>query len=379
MNNLFKILIAIVFIGVVGTGVAAYFVLKKATNIEKLDFTSDQGLTEKITIANEWLTQLEKEHKFNGAVLLIKNDSVVLKNTYGYTDYTATKKLTNNSSFRLASLSKQFTAAGIMLLKEQGKLNFNDSITKYLPSLPYHNVTIRNLLHHTSGIPDVYMKYPKKYKKDVGNVLTIAKVVTLLSEEANKLNFRPNEKFVYSNTGYVLLAAIIEAVSNRSFEDFMQTELFNKLGMQNTRVWNLVSKDSTFVNKTDSFENILDERLPLKPTKIDGVAGDGAVFSSINDMVIWNTFWYQNNLISENTLKEAFTTSTLNDNSLHTYGFGWIILNPTAHWHNGSWLGARTIIIRNTELKNCLVILDNSASLNIDRMAEELVKVLKES
>ncbi len=147
--------------------------------------------------------------------------------------------------------------------------------------------------------------------------------------------------------------------------------------MKNTRVWNLVSENKKFKNKTSSFENILGEVIELKPDVLDGVAGDGAVFSSIEDMVIWNAFWNQNSLLSKETIKEAFKTSKLNNNTQNNYGFGWLVINNDSHWHNGSWLGARTTIIRNTKLENCIVVLDNSASLNTDSIVKELVKVLK--
>lgn len=174
-----------------------------------------------------------------------------------------------------------------------------------------------------------------------------------------------------------MLAGIIEKVSEKSFEEFMQTELFDKLNMKNTRVWNLVSADKSFENKTGSFENVLGKITELKPGILDGVAGDGAVFSTVNDFVLWNQFWYDTNLLSEKTKKEAFTKPILNNGQESNYGFGWMILNDVAHSHNGSWLGARTFIVRNENLKNCMVILDNSASLNVDAIANQLVQVLK--
>ncbi|WP_086029564.1 serine hydrolase domain-containing protein [Tenacibaculum holothuriorum] len=377
MKLIWKIVIAVIVLSIIGFGIAVYWAYNSMTTIEPLDIITSDSQIEKVEKANKWLAQLQEDDKFNGAVLLVKNDSVLLKNTYGFTDASRKEKLTNQSSFRLASVSKQFTALGIMLLKEQGKLSFDDSITKFLPELPYKNVTVRNLLHHTSGIPDVYMDFPKKYKEEIGEVLTVSKMIELLAKENLPLKNQPNEKHVYNNTGYVLLAGIIEKVSGKSFEDFMKVELFDKLQMKNTRIWNLVSKTKDFSNKTASFENVLGEIIELKPGVLDGVAGDGSVFSSIDDFVIWNQFWYKNALISEETKKEAFTKPILNDGSESNYGFGWVIINEDSHWHNGSWLGAKTIIIRNEKLKNCIVVLDNSDSWNVDTIARELVKVLK--
>lgn len=377
MKLIWKIVIAAIVLAVIGFIVAVYWAYNTMTTIESLDVIASDSQVEKVEKANKWLTQLQEDDKFNGAVLLVKNDSVLFKNTYGFTNASRKEKLTNQSSFRLASVSKQFTALGIMLLKEQRKLSFDDSITKFLPELSYKNVTVRNLLHHTSGIPDVYMDFPKKHKEEIGEILTVSKMIELLGKENLPLKSQPNDKHVYNNTGYVLLAGIIEKISGKSFEEFMQTELFDKLQMKNTRVWNLVSKTKDFPNKTTSFENVLGKITELKPSVLDGVAGDGSVFSSIDDFVIWNQFWYKNTLISEETKKEAFTKPILNDGNESNYGFGWIIINENSHWHNGSWLGAKTIIIRNEKLKNCIVVLDNSDSWNVDTIARELVKVLK--
>ncbi len=375
--NLFLKILAGLFVVLILLFVGAFFYLKSNATVGVLEVNANETLSNKLKQADKWLAKLQEDKKFNGAVLLIKNDAVLLKSVYGFTSASQTEKLQLNSSFRLASVSKQFTAAAIMLLKQQNKLDFDDAITKFLPDLPYSNVTVRNLLNHTSGIPDIYMTFDKKYTAEIGDYLTVSKMVDLLVKENKPLESKPNSVYKYNNTGYVLLAAIIEAISNTSFEEFMQKQLFDRLEMQDTRVWNLASKSTDFENKTASFQYILGSALGFEPSILDGVAGDGSVFSSINDMVIWNQFWYNNTLITKEIMQEAFVTPVLNDGSTSDYGFGWIITKNNAMWHNGSWLGARTMIIRNPQLKNCLVLLDNSSSNNLDKIAAQLVKVLK--
>jgi len=377
MSLFWKIILWTIGVGVVFIiGVFIFTYLK--LNIPDLEVSPEDSTSKKIEKADAWLKSLQEKNHFNGAVLLIKNDTVLLKNTYGYMDGSQKELLTNSAMFRLASVSKQFTATGIMLLKSQGKLDFDNTIVKYLPELPYEDVTIRHLLNHTSGIPDIYMNFPNDYKQEVGELLTNVKVVQLLAKSNKPLQGRPLDAYAYSNTGYVLLAAIIERVSEQTFENFMQTELFEKVGLNETRVWNLISKDKTFKNKTASFDNVLGDIEVLTPGILDGVAGDGAVFSSINDFEKWNQFWYTNDLISKSIMNEAFKQPKLNNGKLSNYGFGWQVI-PDRHavWHNGGWLGARTVIIRNTKLKNCMVILDNSSTLNIDAISKKLVKVLK--
>ena len=371
-----KLAIKIIIVLLVLIGVF-FFWISRTTKIKGLEISDDDSQITKVQKADEWLQKIHEENNFNGGVLLIKNGEVILKKTYGFTDFSKSEKLTTQSSFRLASVSKQFTATGIMILKEKGKLNFDVSISEYLPELPYKEVTVRNLLNHTSGIPDIYMDFPKKYKEEIGSALDISEVVKLLAKENKPLESEPNSLFRYNNTGYVLLAGIIERVSGISFEEFMNQELFQKLKMNNTRVWNLVSKDQTFKNKTNSFENFLGNITELTPGVIDGVAGDGSVFSSLDDFIIWNQFWSENSLLSEETLGEAFKVPALNDGSKSNYGFGWILAENEGVWHNGSWLGARTLIARNETSKNCIVVLDNSSSIHVDFIGQQLAKALK--
>ena len=151
----------------------------------------------------------------------------------------------------------------------------------------------------------------------------------------------------------------------------MQTEIFKPLGMENTRVWNRNSVEKTFKNKADDFENLDGKITEIKPTFYDGVAGDGAVFSSLNDLLKWDQFWYENPLISPENLQEAFQKTTLKNGDISSYGFGWLVTKE-GMWHNGTWMGANTIIIRNIKKKRVMVILDNSANLFFDNILDEL-------
>jgi len=376
MKFFWKILLGIIALGVIAIVALGIWFYTAELKVESLEISPDESQISKVEKADAWLAKMQADNKFNGGVLLIKNDSVLLKKAYGFTDHTETNPLSTESAFRLASVSKQFTATGIMILKEKDSLDFDDSITKFFPELSYDKVTLRMLLNHTSGIPDAYMNFPEKYSDEVGDLLTNEKVVKLLAKDNPPFKNEPNSTYEYSNLGYVVLSATIEKVSGQSFENFMKTELFEPLGMKNTRVWNLLSKDKTFDNKTASFMNFRGAKEALLPEKLDGVSGDGAIFSSLNDFEIWNQFWYQNDILSQETMSEAFKKPTLTTGSTSDYGFGWTV-TPNAVWHNGSWLGARTMIIRNFEQKNCLVILDNSSSLHVDKIGQELVKVFK--
>ncbi|SEL42002.1 CubicO group peptidase, beta-lactamase class C family [Aquimarina amphilecti] len=339
--------------------------------VPELKIPKDAGQTEKVEHIDKWLVELHNDRKFNGGILITKEGIPLLAKTYGFTDVSRNIKLTSKSSFRLASVSKQFTASGIMLLKERKQLDYDDLVTTYIPNFPYQKVTIRHLLNQTSGVPDAYMSLAEKNKDSI-DILTNQIAIDLLVQNHPKINFEPNEKYQYSNTNYILLARIIEIISNQSFEDFMSERIFTPLGMKNTRVWNLLSKDTTFKHKTDGFEDMAGEVREIKPTFIDGVAGDGAVFSSIEDFVIWDKFWYQNDLISEENLKEAFKKPTLNNGKKSNYGFGWVILNEDTVMHNGVWLAANSYFVRNTKKKTSFVLLDNSSNLFFNKIIKNL-------
>ena len=274
--------------------------------VPELNIPKNSSEKEKIVLIDNWLEKLNSERKFNGGILITKNGKPTLAKTYGFTNSKKTEKLNINSSFRLASISKQFTASGIMLLKEKKQINYDDLVSKYISNFPYHNVTIRNLLNQTSGIPDSYLDLAEKAKGEIG-ILTNEKAIKLIIENKPKANFEPNDKYEYSNTNYIALARIIELVSNQSLENFMANNIFIPLGMNDTRVWNLISEDKTFKGKTEGFEDLAGEIREIKPTFIDGVAGDGGVFSSLNDFVLWDKFWYENKLISNENLKNAIT------------------------------------------------------------------------
>ena len=177
--------------------------------VPELNIPENSSEKEKIVLIDNWLEKLNSERKFNGGILITKDGEPTLAKTYGFTNSKKTEKLNNNSSFRLASISKQFTASGIMLLKEKELINYDDIVSKYISNFPYDNVTIRNLLNQTSGIPDLDLA--EKSKDKIG-ILTNEKAIKLLVENKPKANFQPNEKYEYSNTNYIILARIIELV-----------------------------------------------------------------------------------------------------------------------------------------------------------------------
>lgn len=345
-------------------------------SLPKLD---SKGIN-KIDALHQWLKSLAQKGKFNGAILYIKNGNVLLEETYGYTSYTKEKRLDKNTKFRLASVSKQFTAFGIMLLKKEQALDYDELVTKYIPDFPYPETTIRHLLNQTSGISVNYYTLAKKHLNKENHILTNQNVVELLCEYPETPNVKPMQRFFYNNANYIVLARIIEIISYKSFEEYMKENVFEPLELQNTRVWNLKSetKFDDLKNTASGFKAFFNMNLfPVKPIWIDGVAGDGAVFSSINDLKKWNEVWNGNSLLSEEELSEAFKKPKLRDGTLSEYGFGWV-LQEKGMWHNGKYLAANSIIIRNPERRNCFVLLDNSSNNRFEKIQKIILSTLSE-
>jgi CubicO group peptidase (beta-lactamase class C family) len=318
-----------------------------------------------------WLAQLHEQKLFNGGILISRNHDALMIETFGYEDAAQQRKLSIHSSFRLASVSKQFTAAGIMLLHQRGQLNYDSLVTTYIPAFPYEQVTVRHLLTMTSGIPDQYMSLAEDKKSKVGDTLTIQEAVQLIVSHPGRAK-PPLTSYEYNNSNYILLAGIIEKLSGVSFEQFMKGNFFDPLDMKNTRVWNLMSEESMFPNKTESIEFSDSSIEIVSPTWLDGVSGDGGIFSSLSDMLIWDKFWSENTILLPETMYEALQPITLLDGTISNYGFGWNI-NEEEMSHTGSWLSARTYIYRNRKTNECLVVLDNSASTHIDDIVKELL------
>ncbi|WDQ15437.1 serine hydrolase domain-containing protein [Rhodopirellula sp. P2] len=353
-----------------GVGYFIYTWLK----VDPIAVASDASDIDRIAAVEGWLNDQFDNCKFNGGVLIIRDGNVLLSKTCGYTDHSATHQLDDHTAFRLASVSKQFTAAGALRLAEMDLLDLDDPVAEHLDNFPFENVNIRHLLNQTSGIPDEYMTLAEEHHEPVGDVLTISKAVDLVMQHS-KPDRPPGDAMEYSNTNYVLLAGVIESVSGKSFEKFMSEELFQPLGMNDTRVWNLVS-DERSPNQASDFDQIDDDRTPIEPTWLDGVAGDGAVFSSLNDFVSWDRFWYGNSRVSNTLLEQAFDRPKLKDGSRSDYGFGWVV-ERKRQWHNGAWLGANTYLVRYPKTRSCLVVLDNSSNLRLDSIADEIEEALK--
>lgn len=323
------------------------------------------------------LTAQHSKEKFNGNILIAEKGKVLYKKSFGIANEETKHLLNENSIFELASCSKQFTAMAILILKEKGKLNLEDSVSKFIPELAfYKGITIRHLLNHTGGLPD-YMEVMDSVF-DKSKIATNKDVIAVFSKAHPKTLFEPNSKYQYSNTGYALLASIIEKASGETYSTFLQKVIFKPLKMKNSFVYTrrfapkLVSNYAFGYVYSDSLKKYL---LPdnLDETKmvkwLDGIVGDGCVNSTINDLLKWDRALYTNKLLSKELINEAFQVATLNDSSQTKYGFGWEIDdNPDfgkIASHGGGWPGYVTYIERHLSNDKTIIILQNHDNVSI--------------
>lgn len=318
----------------------------------------------KIRYLDNWLNGLYSKGKFQGVVLLASSGEVIFGKGYGFSDSSNKEPLSRHSSFNLASVSKQFTAAGIILLRYKGQLSYTDELRKFIPELSfYSDVTIRHLLNHTSGIPD-YLNIANDYL-DENESVTADKLIRLYSDKKPNLRFKPGDKFQYSNMGYVLLAEIIERISGTSFSDYMHKHIFQPLNMKHTRVFNLLSTEEpekrVYGFKKQYF--LFGKKLLSDLNRFDGVAGDGGIYSSAYDLFIWHKALLSGAFLPIEELSEAYRPGVLNNGKQTGYGFGWFIRDNGAVEHAGGWQGFATYLYRNPTNDQLIVVLDNTGNI----------------
>ncbi len=280
-----------------------------------------------------------------GAALLVIDDGeVVYRGARGMANVELGVPLTPEHVFRLGSITKQFTAAAILLLEEEDKLSVDDPITKYLPDYPTHGhtITIEHLLTHTSGIFN-YTSVPGFMDQPVRLDLTTDELVE--SFESLPMDFAPGERFSYSNSGYVLLGAIIEAVSGQSYAEFIRERIFEPLGMEDSHYGGhqiIPKRVSGYTAEGDGYVN-------AGYISMTQPHAAGSLLSTVDDLARWNAALAAGELISEESYERMTTPFTLKDGEATTYGYGFSLITLRGHRaiaHGGGIHGFNTFAAR---------------------------------
>jgi CubicO group peptidase (beta-lactamase class C family) len=287
------------------------------------------------------------------SLLVIDHGKPIVRQSYGLADVEAGTKATPATNYRLASVTKQFTAAAILLLAQDGTIRLDDRIRVFFPELPasLDSVTIQHLLTHTSGIVD----YEDVIPDGTTAQLHDADVLTLL-ETHDTTYFKAGTSYRYSNSGYALLALIVEKASGKSFATFLHDRIFAPLRMMHTVAFE--NGISTVSNRAFGY-TLKDGKWTRRDQSVtSAVLGDGGVYSSIDDLAKWDAALYDSRLLSDESRRLAFASHTNTDKPDVKYGFGWRITGETL-WHSGETVGFRNVIIRNPSRRRTVILLTN--------------------
>lgn len=297
--------------------------------------------------------------KPSASFIVIKDGKIKDCQSFGYSDL-ENKILANcETNYRLGSVTKQFTAMATLILINKGKLNYDTKLTEVIPEFPNYGkeITVKDLLSHRSGLQSYFKLHPKNSEKQV-----IDRDVLNLLKEQDSLQFPSNSKYEYSNSGYAILALIVEKVSNKSFKQFMDDEIFKKLGMSKSTVYqkNLSIKNRALGYKFN--DTIFEKR---DQNAWSAVQGDGGIYSSVKDYYLWDKSLYGETLIATDLKEDAFTIwDSIGKNKGAGYGFGWHIeIKDDKKYliHGGSTTGFRNYSLRIPSEKISVAIYTNTA------------------
>ncbi len=304
------------------------------------------------------------------AVLIVKDGKVVFERGYGVTDLRTHTPIDSHTNFRLASLTKQFTATAIMLLVHDGKLHYDDRLTDVFPEFPAYGkaITIRNLLNHTSGLKDYEDLMPSQegVPEDKLEQIQDSGVLKLLEGQKEGI-FAPGTHWAYSNSGYVLLGLIVEKVSGKPFGEFLHDRIFVPLHMDHTQAYQKGKNE--VAHRAYGHSLIKGRWQQTDQSSTSATLGDGGVYTSLHDLEKWDAALRDHTLLSAEEMKPALTAVKVSDNSVKgpnnepaAYGFGWYLDPYRGHrrmWHYGETQGFRNNIQRFPDDHLTVIILSN--------------------
>ncbi len=285
-------------------------------------------------------------------VAVLRGGVPILQQAYGLADLEARVAATSATNFRLASLTKQFTSAAILLLAQDGRLSIEDPVRRWLP-LPAaaRGMTVRHLLTHTSGLID----YEDLIAGGTTLQLRDADVLRLLEAEDRRY-FPPGTQYRYSNSGYVLLALIVERGSGEDFASHLRKRIFLPIGMRNTVAFE--AGVAAVAQRAFGYSAAGGSWARTDQSPTSATLGDGGIYSSVDDLAKWDAALCQGALLGAESLRLAFAPATQTDDPAVQYGFGWRISGET-RWHSGETLGFRNVIVRWLEHRLTVMMLTN--------------------
>jgi CubicO group peptidase (beta-lactamase class C family) len=307
------------------------------------------------------------------SVGILRGDSVLLARGFGFANLELQVPASDSTIYQSGSLGKQFTAAGVVTLAEQGRLRLADHIVRWLPEGKgvWDSITVRHLLTHTSGVSE-YTDSTFNYRKDY----TEAQLVKFAA--ARPLDFPPGTRWSYSNTGYLLLGVLVHRVTGRFYGDVLRDLIFSPAGMRTTRI---ISEADIVPNRADGYQLVkgrVQNQDWVAPSL--NTTADGSLYFSIDDLLSWARSIGRQRVPAPAVLAQAWSPVRLNDGGLYPYGFGWDLIDQRGHarvGHTGSWQGFKTALYRYPEYDLTVVVLANLAEAQPGAVAEAIAGILE--
>lgn len=306
---------------------------------------------------DEIMSAYDSPESPGASVLVMKGDNILFSKGYGSADLRTGESIKHTTNFRLASITKQFTAMSVLMLSEKGKLSLDDKLHKFFPDFPAYgrDIRIRNLLTHTSGLMDYEDLIPENMKLQLHD-----KDCLNLMRRTDSLYFPSGTLYRYSNTGYAILALITEKVSGQRFSDFLKDSIFNPLGMKTTIAFE--NGHSVVPNRAYGHDNKAGVWTHADQSQTSAVLGDGGIYSNSLDLAKWVSSLWEQKLIRAGLQKEAWTMTRLNDGTTIDYGYGWHLDTANGRidpHHDGSTMGFRNHILLYPDRKMMVLVLTN--------------------
>ncbi len=325
------------------------------------------------------LKRIHKRHDFHGAVLVAKNEKIVYENQIGTADFKKKTPLNKESVFQLASVSKQFTAAAIMLLNERNQIKLTDTVNTYFPDFPYKAVTIKNLLNHTAGLPKYFWIAEHEWQQE--KAPTNSEMMEFLESTDVKRYFKPGRNFDYSNTGYFVLASIVEKISGTSFSSFLKKNIFEPLQMDHSYVYSF-ENDAIGEHQLDGYRLYRGWRHVKIPSTVnDAIVGDKNIYTSAEDLFKWTKGLNSGSFLTKQSLALMYSKGESVYGNKIPYGFGFRIdtKGENSIYHYGKWNGFSTGLTNYLEDNLVVIVLEHTSFNALKSLNRKIKKIVIEN
>lgn len=318
----------------------------------------------------------KKLNLFNGNILFAEKGKIITQKSFGMANFRKKDTLTNDHTFQLASVSKTITAIATLQLIEKGKLKLTDTIKQFLPRFPYNSIDIHQLLSHRSGMSQYthFCDKPDSIWPDKSKTITNHDVLDIMERIIPMRNYPPDKRYYYCNTNYIILALIIEKVTNVPFNTYVQNHIFDPVGMQHSVIYDRTNASNLHL-PVQGYEN----RIPWEDVYLNGCVGDKGVYSSTEDLFKFDRALALNVILSDSLKQMAFSPKSNNFKGNQNYGYGFRLKEDEVYgklvYHTGWWKGFRSYYIKVPEKDQTIIVLNNVKRGRFFRISE-LVSLL---